>query len=446
MQIGEITRVSEWCWTCAPLKAINAIPSVDELKALTVDGYDRCLAVTQETMLDDLGRAPNGITLRELLRLREYAMKYGANMSWESWGPSMRDLMDAMFALLLHVVYQQPQTRTLLITRYPWRPACGMSGDWMDKFIHTARECIAYSYTGMAARGVCCCRGGTRITPEGYASVCRVVTSVGWRACEIPSDGHRCCMVLVPWTATAYFFDKWTGALMQNGVMRLSHRAAGAGVTAAEDVMHSPDLPSVFECSYKPATNAVRIYDCMVCNGNNVRDMALSLRLRAAAEVTNCWCSRGESSRPITVLAFAPPRAVIRAQTAEMVLFVREDVPYPASMRPGGDAFLWKRPSLERDQVVLVCRVGRAMAAFNRNNVLLHDVGQIDGDARACVHMGAYVCELVQASPPRWRPIRPARRAERLSWADECARPDQNRASQVSREDMMKLLAQMSPE
>jgi hypothetical protein len=446
-------KISERCWLCTPLKDNNTIPSLVELTEFAAQkrGYDRCIVVTQDSMLDLLQRTSlNGLMAPEMSRLKLYMDACGAELTW----PLVK-AMDAMFTFLLHLHYEDLQMRTLLVTRFPWKP-CVREGrgecNWSDEFVIAVRECVAYSWTGVFSRNASCCRGGTRVTPEGYGNVSRLVTGSGWRACELPSDGHRCCMVLVPYLLTAYFFDKWTGALMQNGVMRLAVRTPSVSMDQQAE-------PSVFECSYNPATNAVRIYDCMVRNGANVRAKPLGKRLADAAEVTNSWRSRGENSRPLTVLAFAPPQTVVRPDTADMVLFIKDSVPY--SLHSGGDAFLWKRPSLEPLQVVVVCRVGSAMASYNRDNVLLCDVGVLaKGWSAACVHMGAYVCEPMGVWPDlktpkemegtvRWRIVRPARRSERLFAFEECAAAAGGKAemcrAQVSREEMRRLLNQISP-
>lgn len=307
------------------------------------------------------------------------------------------------------------------------------------------RECLAFAEIGAACRGTSnCIRGGVTMTPEGFSSVLKCVVGPEWRACEIPPDGRRCAMVIS--NGLAHMFNKCTGELL-NAPLELELSQPGPRSTK----------PSVFECSYNALTDSIRVIDCSICNGENVALSPLTRRLAKAAEYLSKWKVLPHG-KPIAVIPYTPPTALIRPETAKMVLFVKEADPYTLYKNPhvvlGGEksphggcsAYLWKQPSLNalESQAVLICRVGEAMAVGAYGECALVSAGGCCSSIPT--HMGAYVCEYSR-DLGAWRIIRAAKRSERLYTADEANTCSEGGVvnTQITRAGMIRLLKQICP-
>lgn len=370
---------------CVCMRPVKSSDIDEECKRVALG--ERVLVATQDRLLYSEAVLRLPLSSQERVQLQQYMRVIGGA---RARNPSMVGLLSDMFnASLIILATESGRRVTVLYDPDKWVPTIDVRR--ANCLLGTARSCIAYMYTKLPSRGIPCCRGGTYVTPEGYGSIHRTV-GPGWSYRVIPTDGHRCCGVLVPSVGAMYFYDRDNGSQLQNGELQASGKC---------------DQPSVVECTYNAATGRVCAYDCMVAAGVDVRGSAHSERmLRANAALRGC--RTGQAGVPLVVIE---PNSDLAG--AGMVLFSKDSAPY--ATHSGGDAFLWKKPTLSDGQVVVVCRVGRVMAVCQRDECLMQDVGPVVGGKK---HMGAYVCE---RSGDAWRAIRLAKRSERLYTADECA-------------------------
>lgn len=300
----------------------------------------------------------------------------------------------------------------------------------------TLADCFAYMEIGAPIRGAGeCIRGGTLMTPEGFSSVLKSIEGPGWRVCELPADGHRCAMVLTVMDqkyGELRMFRKSTGEMLGNEIKL--YKVADA---------EPSNVSSVFECSYNMLTDSIKVIDCMSCNGVSCRLHPLSRRLDLAVKELAKW-KLLSNDKSIAVLPYAPPLALVNADHARMVLFVKESEPY--DLHCGGSAFLWKQPSLdpEAGQAVLICRNNNAMAVETYKSCMLSSVGPCCSDIPQ--HMGTYVC-VVDWDKNGWAIVRPAKRNERVYTLEEAANAARGEivTTQITRAGMMRLIKQIDP-
>ena len=333
-------------------------------------------------------------------------------------------------------------------------------------------ECFAFMETGAPCRGTGeCTRGGTLMTPEGFASVLSSVCAPGWRACEIPPGSHICALVLRAVDAghaEAHVFRRSSGEEMSrpSGQSRPNQQGQhGVIFDRAEDAPPAvPGRVSLFECAYDPRTGVAALLDCAVCNGISVRALPLSKRIDAAArEITN-WVSSVAATAlelPTVAITVLPPLTLAGAGSARGVLFAKYADPY--DLRCGGSAFLWRQPTLDPSafQAVLTCRNGEAMAVETYKSCKLSPVGRCCCcSSHSCYstccscdcknkgipkHMGCYVCT-PDLEANAWIIVREAKRSERLYTVEEAAAciRGETVATQITRAGMMRLMRQIT--
>lgn len=324
-------------------------------------------------------------------------------------------------------------TKIAVVSASPYTPSCEFSANSREALLRMIEECSTYSRANFTSRGGDCGRWGTRLIPEGFSHVLSIVSGPGWRACELPSRGSKCAMVVLPDVPVIQMFRLGNGFRFGGG-LRLVRTGIAKGV-------------SLFECIFDQIANRITIYDCATADGKNVRHVCLSLRIKAAEETVKGWLvgSEDDESEPVIVAKYTPPISVVDKISAERVLFVNDAA--PLGFFPGGDAYAWKEPSLKEGMYVLTCRSGECMAVACRGDCLLRKVGNLV-NPESTKHMGTYVCELVSPSSSSrenlWKAIRPAKSSERLFTFDECYAAEYPR-TQITRGGMMKLLDQISP-
>ena len=244
-------------------------------------------------------------------------------------------------------------------------------------------------------------------------------------------------MVLIPNTTTsgfAWFFNKTSGIAIgsKRAVKIVGGRPLG---TIA---------PSVFECVYNPLLSTCKVYECLLSLGVNVKPSTLTERIKAGNVAIADWhiiCDDGTGStqlkpvyKRITMTAYTPPLGVINMQTAQNVLFIRDAAAY--TYYAGGDAFLWKAPTLAPGQHVLV---SRRTGAAGTDLLAMHAEGactmEVVTSVKALWPMATYIhdsphpipivvscgskdpCDDLSGSGPSdiWSFCRRARRSERVS-------------------------------
>lgn len=235
-------------------------------------------------------------------------------------------------------------------------------------------------------------------------------------------------MVLMGAQKQAWFFHKLGGGVIAGPISLVAPASAAAAAV------------SVFECFYHPLRDLVTVYDCLIASGRDTKKLPLPDRIGAGATAVSGW-RLAEHGTPIGVATYAPPMTAIDGAAAAAVLFVRAAAPYV--FYAGGDAFLWKLPTLAGNQRVLICRVGEAMAVACRNTCLMVPVGNCT--SRIPTHMGAYVCEPAgdALGQNTWTIVRVAKRSERLYTEEEVAADAQ--PTQVPRSGVLRLLTQIAP-
>lgn len=473
------TKLADGIFCCTPtLKAtLGSSPNDDQLRMFAgmrsngLEAIDTIVVITQRGLLEYLRLSSTTTTQpyidsspREIEGSCCYIQKYGA-IGRELWYDTMSPLMNswAEYSARSALDNALAQAKVLVITRYPWTPKfqCSSTEEAKKLFEMRIAECAAFCAIGCPARGVQCCRGGTRLTPDGFSSVLRSVSFPDWKACELPKEGHRCCAVIVPAPpqaqaqgtgtkskATAWFFDKSTGLMLDDAPTELCRGPQYSDVP-------TPTGSLVIECCWNKDVYGIRAYDCMVCDGRDIRDAPLVQRLAAAARYLGLWVptavmdsgSSSSSSIVPSVVAYGPPISLVKESSAKIVLFVKNSAPY--AIHAGGDAFIWKEPTLADGQIVAVCRHNDIMAAHSKAECFIDKVGELaqcDQRDKAPVFMGCYV---LQASAPadadepntEWQVVRRAKRTEKLFTVDECSAA---RPTQITRAGMVRLLHQLS--
>lgn len=299
----------------------------------------------------------------------------------------------------------------------------------------TLTECYSFMETGAPCRGIGpCIRGGAVMAPESFSFILNTINGPEWRVCELPSNSHMCAMVMFVTgerQAEARMFRKNTGEII-GGVVNL---------VRTQDSPAALGKVSVFECSYNPLTDSVKIIDCAKCNGVCVKQMSLTNRVAAAANEAALW-RVGPHMKSIVVVAYSPPMSLINQELARRVLFVREGDPY--DLRVGSSAFLWKQPSLDgpAGHTVLICRNHECMAAETYKSCMLASVGRCCSEIPR--QMGCYVC-VPNWDENAWVIIREAKRSERLFTLEEAASSAHGYVvtTQITRAGMVRLLNQV---
>jgi hypothetical protein len=371
--------------------------------------------------------------------LRSYVHKYFSEQSL--WKYSLEPLMTAVLNHKLASAMSK-DTAVLIIYGHQWKPVINFDHDearWTKEIDMASRQNIAFMRIGAATRGTPVCRDGTRITPEGLGFVKKTIHGTDWKACEIPPDGHKCCLVLITRNgnmADGFFFDRRDGTLLLNGTR-----------TFCAKQETSPNRATVLDCVFNPVTDVVKILDGRIVQDLDITGKPLGSRLSAAAMELSNWCiiSDGGLSKNMVVLPYAPPVGLIRVQTAKSILFVCESAPY--ATHSGSKAFLWKQPTLSAEEAVLVCREHRVLAQSVRDSCILVDVGSLLYSAPK--RMYAMVCRPTPDGS-MWKWIREAHRSERLFTVDEALLIFSGMAvdTQVTRSSVTILLYQLtrSPE
>lgn len=334
-------------------------------------------------------------------------------------------------------------------------------------------ECFAFMEIGAPCRGTGeCARGGTQLTPEGFASVIKSMDGPGWRACEIPPGSRICTMVFKVIDAAhaeAHVFRGSSGEAMALVTTAATSDNAAATrkcwrfVRAEGAPPAVPGRVSLFECAFDALAGTASLLDCAVCNGISVRALPLCKRIELASREISGWApmaaavtAAGACSATIGV---QPALTMAGAATARRVLFARNADPY--DLRCGGSAFLWKQPTLDASayQAVLTCRCGEAMAVETYKSCRLSPVGRccVGSSSSGCVnassssanalpkHMGCYVCT-PDLEANSWIIVREAKRSERLYTLEEAAACIRGEpvTTQITRAGMMRLLRQIT--
>lgn len=321
----------------------------------------------------------------------------------------------------------------------------------------TLEECVAYQYSGAVTRGFGeVIREGTLMTPEGFASVLKTVTGPQWKACEIPSGSRMCAMVVVPCGSAGIVSTRLAGATSTFAGQIRKYQLGDNLIKAQAFVFHkytgalivklplrvptSQQLHSVFEVACtKQAPWSIKVCDCSFLNGTSIKSASLSSRLLQAANAITNWffvlpvftdClaekkqveTKGEqiSAPKIIVQPYGPPMTLVNGAKASAVLFVNDAAPY--ELHAGGNAFLWKQPTLDPalHEAVLTCRGGVAMATDEYKSCLLVSVGPCDVPADLCdTSSETYVCRPTDAGG--WIHTRRAKRHERIFTYDEAS-------------------------
>jgi hypothetical protein len=231
-----------------------------------------------------------------------------------------------------------------------------------------------------------------------------------------------------------WFFDTFGGHRVHEDIIIVIDRCRPGG-------------PSVLECVVDDASGRVTIYDCAVAAGSDVRHFCLTRRMEIAGTIARNWTmcrpSREGEEPAVPDIARYTDAHPCDLKGAKVVLFVRDAA--PLAQFAGGDAFVWKEPTLADGQHVLICRGGDCMASADPSCVLLRSVGTHEDPDNKIGHMSAQVCapRTGNGDGRVWEVIRPARGSERLSTCDECTSPEYVH-TQITRSGMMRLLDQIS--
>jgi hypothetical protein len=373
-----------------------------------------------------------------------YVMKYVGKDFMNSTNQWNNVILPYMNVLTNHVIQSSSTRNTILssviggtmamLVTLPYKPtiidqsSCGTTALELKNLI--SQGC-AYVHLGLHTRGSECGRWATRLTPEGFSFVLAHVNGSEWKACQLPNDSHRCVLVTRPSKCEAWFFKI-------NGCSSVPHNRP-VMLDAPIDI--NGDLYSVFECTYNPLTDKVTIYDCAVIFGQEIRNKTLTERIRMAKIAVVGW-KFGCNLKFASVADYG--KGKVNGESASMILFVRDAA--PLNTFAGGDAYVWKVPTLiANNQKVMIFRLGECMAAERRDHYMLRKVGDVfifESHGCKLENMHAYVFE----RDPRtdaWRAVRPAKNAERLFTYDECISFDST-PTQITRNGVMKLLNQIS--
>lgn len=287
-------------------------------------------------------------------------------------------------------------------------------------------QCRAYGRTRLPNRGGECGRWGTRLVPEGFSFVLSHISGPGWRACELPSNGSKCVMVVVPKDRAVWFFK------INGGSPLGSPALLGGTVDGTEEA-------SVFECVCNCLTDNVTIYDCSISRGVDIRTETMTLRVASIENVVKGWLI-GCSRRPVSIARYTPPSTLIGRTTATRVMFVNDSA--PLITYSGSDAYVWKVPSLLDGQYVMVYRVGECMAVDCYGKCLMRKVGNVENHD-GLSHMGVYVFERC-IGDGMWFALRRAKNRERLFTHAECMAGEYP-STQITQSGMWRLVMQISP-
>jgi hypothetical protein len=345
------------------------------------------------------------------------------------------------------VVYTPYTPWTCARLKRPMQP----DGDARRDVMYTISQCCAYRSIGLPTRGGDCGRWATDLTPENLAHASAHVG--GFRACVLPNNALKCIMVVCPSERVAWFFKMNGGSTIANHrpVALWSMRDGDGGERRL------PTSSSVFECTFNPVTDLATIYDCAVSSGTDVRAKTLTERIEIARGIVTLhgW-ALGENRRPPIVSTYRAHNDD-DAMRAQVVMFVRDLA--PLGTFPGGDAYVWRSPTLSAGQRVMMLRrtappsVPECLAAESRQfDYMLRRVGTVSTGAASSSsgppphdNMGSFVFER-EPRTDSWRIVRPARRSERMSTYDECTcvEGERHNPSQVPREDMIRMLGRIA--
>lgn len=398
--------------------------------------FSLVIEATPQGMLKELA-ADDELEVPPCLELYVYrhCARECANLSMQ-WAGIFLPFLNLSLAYILQTKFsptsaaaKSSDTVIAVVSVYPYCPNCEYDANSKDMLVAYIESCCAYARANLPMRGGDCGRWATRLVPEGFAYVLSVVHSPEWCACQLPRRGCKCVAVILPNVLNVWMFKIGDGRSI-GGMFHLITDKKFVG-------------PSTFEGIFDQMTNKLTVYDCSMADGNDVRQSTLPSRINFAMEVLRGARinTHDSESEPILIAQYTPDGQIDRA-AAERVLFVKSAA--PLGYFPGGDAYIWKAPTLKDQMAVMTCRLGECMAVATRGNFLLRRVGLL-ANPKDVEHMGTYVCEPVVATHKAdgfWRALRLAKRSERLFTYDECI-SDKTPRTQITRDGLYKLLDQI---